>query len=1028
MNEFDSSNIRCHSALLSYICDTDKRILEIRTGRESKLCPMDEDIELYSIDIKPFIHDKDDIDFSAVVLPNMNFDVIVALGVIEHLNVTEKFIDELTNRCKKVLVVYTQARKENRNDSISEDILSQFNTNGFGLTKQILKIDECTILACFEKITSHKLKKQRKCTGCGSCKNICPVDAINLECDENGYLKPFVDEKKCIGCNKCVKTCPALYRPQNKYRYTEPKCYAARDEDEICLKSSSGGYFTALSRYVLNKGGCVYGAVWENDFRVGICRADSYDELSPMRLSKYVQSNTHYTFRDVLAQLESGRMVAYFGCPCQIAGLKNYIEINNSEYLKDQNLILIDLVCFYAPSTEIFRKYLEENFGLKNVISYIFRDKSKGWDSTKSKIIMNDGRMIALDLENDKYQKAFHDALLRNDVCETCIYYKFPRQGDFTIGDFWGIEKYDSSWNDGRGTNIVLVNSDKANTLFIEVAKNLSRVEKVPFSYSSNRINTNARLGHKNREYFMDMISKTSFNKSVDNALKGKHDIGLVCLCNLNSGNILTNYALYQTLSDMGYSVLLISNPENESMRNGVDERFIRFISNPYKQYDITPLVFKKEDLYAYNDSCDMFVVGSDQLFRAMFVEEIDYFPLLDWVSGTNYKMSYSTSFGSGEFEGDNKMRSKMEYLFERFQNISVREKSSVGLLKNVFHKNSVCVLDPVFLCDKSHYFELIKNGKGRLPKKKYIGGYILDPNENKDKIIDFISGRLTNGERVIVNDYYDKTNTLNKPYIEEWLSVVADSEFYITDSFHGACFAIIFEKQFAVVFNKDNWRGFERIRDILDRLGLESRYIDSDSNGEDIQRLIEEPIDYNNVNEKLNKEKYYSREWLINSLIEGNAFQGKYDFQDIIIEERQVLERVSQALDITSCKLNETKSELFISNRGGINENILPDKGDKLMMVVGFGAGACFKRNLDEIKKVYDLKYVCDNSPMKWGEELGDGVICISPKQLSEMADVLVVIMIDNVKTCFEIVDELKKLGINNYTHVENWLSSIRR
>ena len=97
-------------------------------------------------------------------------------------------------------------------------------------------------------------------------------------------------------------------------------------------------------------------------------------------------------------------------------------------------------------------------------------------------------------------------------------------------------------------------------------------------------------------------------------------------------------------------------------------------------------------------------------------------------------------------------------------------------------------------------------------------------------------------------------------------------------------------------------------------------------------------------------------------------------------------------------------------------------------MQVVGFGAGECFKRNKEMIAKVYDLKYVCDNSPEKWGLQLGNGVICISPKQLSEMSDVLVVIMVDSVKIAFDIAKELQNMGIYNYTHIENWLAAIRQ
>lgn len=97
-------------------------------------------------------------------------------------------------------------------------------------------------------------------------------------------------------------------------------------------------------------------------------------------------------------------------------------------------------------------------------------------------------------------------------------------------------------------------------------------------------------------------------------------------------------------------------------------------------------------------------------------------------------------------------------------------------------------------------------------------------------------------------------------------------------------------------------------------------------------------------------------------------------------------------------------------------------------MHIVGFGAGECFRRNREMITKLCDLKYVCDNSPEKWGQKLGNGIICISPKQLSEMENLLVVIMVDSVKTSFDIAKELQNMGIYNYTHIQNWLSAIEQ
>ena len=43
-----------------------------------------------------------------------------------------------------------------------------------------------------------------KCTGCGLCVEICPVEAIGME-----NKKAQVDADKCVDCGQCVVQCPA---------------------------------------------------------------------------------------------------------------------------------------------------------------------------------------------------------------------------------------------------------------------------------------------------------------------------------------------------------------------------------------------------------------------------------------------------------------------------------------------------------------------------------------------------------------------------------------------------------------------------------------------------------------------------------------------------------------------------------------------------------------------------------------------------------------------------------------------------
>lgn len=213
------------------------------------------------------------------------------------------------------------------------------------------------------------------CTGCSCCANICPYDAITMQYDDNGYLKPNINKNKCINCGKCLIACPS-YKERINNNFSNPLCYAAWAKNDLRYKSSSGGFFTVLSNYVLSNGGVVYGAVLDKEFCCHIIEADNVESLSAMRGSKYVQSRTDFTFRKVIKRLKEGRLVAYFGCPCQIAGLTSYISKCRLSSNETDNLITVDLICFYAPSNELFCKYLDEEFGIHNVNKIHFRAKS----------------------------------------------------------------------------------------------------------------------------------------------------------------------------------------------------------------------------------------------------------------------------------------------------------------------------------------------------------------------------------------------------------------------------------------------------------------------------------------------------------------------------------------------------------------------------------------------------------------------------------------------------------------------------
>ena len=216
------------------------------------------------------------------------------------------------------------------------------------------------------------------CCGCTACASICNHDAITMEPDALGFLYPKVDESKCVECGLCEKVCAFNDNYDKSLNLPNPDAYAARhkDMDEV-MKSRSGAAFVAISDYILEQGGVVYGAGYKEHFRVAHKRATTKEERDEFRGSKYVQSDLTGVFRMVKQDLKNGHTVLFSGTPCQTSGLNSYVGKKLRE-----NLVLIDIVCHGVPGPNIWRDYLaylEKKQG-DTITMVNFRDKEVfGW-------------------------------------------------------------------------------------------------------------------------------------------------------------------------------------------------------------------------------------------------------------------------------------------------------------------------------------------------------------------------------------------------------------------------------------------------------------------------------------------------------------------------------------------------------------------------------------------------------------------------------------------------------------------------
>lgn len=709
------------------------------------------------------------------------------------------------------------------------------------------------------------------CTGCCACLNICPKGAISMTEDEYGFVFPSIDEEKCVNCGLCDKVCDRIDALNKSYPL---KSLAVSSKNtELSLKSSSGGMFAELAKFVLSSGGVVFGCAMEKACDKFVIKHISvYDEKDLYKLqgSKYVQSDIGISYLEAKKYLDENRNVLFSGTPCQIAGLKAFL---NKDY---ENLLTVDLSCTGTPSLKIFNdyiKFLEQKYKQK-IINFDFRNKKRfGWSCGNALITLQNGKQKSIFNYNSSYLNLFIRKKIQGVCCQNCKFVGLKRISDYTIADCWGFEKVYPSllkenggiFDKNIGISLVLINSERAIEYFKNINDNINckdvNIERLkqyngPLcendtkditmeyleEYRRNGYNGldklyKKRQGTLKRFYYSILPYLPNFVKTFYKSFFSKkyYDCLFMTLyCLNNYGSLLTAFSLYKTIKKLGYNGKLI----HYGNLYGYGKSFIK------RYLPITNRCVNNKDFFKLNKISNTFILGSDNLINL----ETNYFPfvancLFNYTDNDKKRIMISGSIGSWNGSTKNEEdHNYIQYLLDRFDYISTREEQGKNVFKNVYDVDSDWINDPVFYLEKQDFINLTKN-----INKDYsnsIMQYILYPTVKTDEIVNHYEQLLSSqvvkfdGNENVKYFSFDKNQS-----VENWLKAIKTSKLIITDSFHCVAFCLIFNKKFVCIKNS---HATVRFTSLFNRLGINIPLI------EDINDL--ETINFNYDKDAVNQ------------------------------------------------------------------------------------------------------------------------------------------------------------------------------
>ncbi len=649
-----------------------------------------------------------------------------------------------------------------------------------------------------------------------------------------------------------------------------PKCYATWAECESIRKeSSSGGIFTLLATKILNEGGYVCGAVLDDRIVKHIIISD-VSQLGAMRGSKYVYGKMGNCYKEIKKLLLDGKKVFFTGLPCQVLGLRTHIGEDFPQ------LLTADLICHGAPASKVWESYLTSEIGDSKLHAAYFRRKKFGWKRFNAEILSDKGNAIA-DLFTNEYMQAFLADLTLRPSCYRCVFAKETREGDITLGDFWGISNYAPHLDDNRGTSLILVNSQRGESYFQSIKDLLAHCESftIQQAQGENPGLRNPVKAHPQRDFFFLALNLAHFDfkKHTPLIIKDGADIGI--LNNWNNGKygeILSAYALQQVINELGYPNKLIS------MESGLNETSV-FTSFAQELLFCTEKITTRKEMIGLNERFRSFLIGAGDVWSRTGENMGNYSYFGDFVSPNKKLVSYAASFYKVHNSYPRDKREHISCLLGRFDALSVRETGAQFILEQDFGTHAQYVLDPVLLHDAA-WWRKITNKSTRTFPSRFVA---CVSNNSSSQLIDCLEGKT-----LIDANFHDS----EAASVYDWLKTIQEAEAIVTDTLYGIYFAIIFERPFVVVSNE--LLNYAQLGNLLSLLHLDGRIVTSQDK-KDLNERLSEAIDTHQLQRALSPLIHDSR-YFLQQALQMKCENNRMNYATMLaIENRKQIDLISK-------------------------------------------------------------------------------------------------------------------------------------